>query len=81
MLGFKEKWKRGPQEAKDYVNLLQLSLEMRMSLAILRVQGGLTASSDPFANNMVQESKYYTVTSIDNFNFSIEGPSSDHGLS
>jgi len=81
MLGFKEKWKKSPQEAKDYVSLLQTSMEMRMSVAILRVQGGLTTSTDPYANSTIQESKYYTVTSIDNFNFSIGVPSSDHGES
>lgn len=79
MLGFKDKWRQSPQEARDYVSLLQTALEMRLSVAILRVHGGLSTSADPFADSTAQESKYYTVTSIDNFNFSIEVPSSEPG--
>jgi hypothetical protein len=40
------------------------------------LQGGLSAQMGPFQDNStdVAENKYYTVTSSDNFNFSIEGP-------
>jgi hypothetical protein len=41
-------------------------------------QGGLSTPGDPFQDYSPEtiENKYFTVTSCDNFNFSIEGPSS-----
>ena len=38
MLGFKEKWRQSPQETRDYVGVIQHALELRLSVALLRVQ-------------------------------------------
>ena len=38
MLGFKEKWRQSPQETRDYVSVILHALELRLSVALLRVQ-------------------------------------------
>jgi hypothetical protein len=38
MIGFKDKWRQSPQETRDYVSVLQHALELRLSVAILRIQ-------------------------------------------
>ena len=52
-----------------------IGLQPRKTINCL--QGGLSTPGDPFQDSQPDhiENKYYTVTSCDNFNFSIEGPS------
>ena len=41
LLGFKENWQTCPQETKEYYQVLQGGFDIRLSVAILRISGGL----------------------------------------
>jgi solute carrier family 12 sodium/potassium/chloride transporter 2 len=44
MVGFKEDWRQSPNEARDYFRVLQVAFEMRLSVGVLRLSGGLDIS-------------------------------------
>jgi len=45
MIGFKENWQTSPKETKEYYQVLQSGFDIRLSVAVLRVPGGMDLSA------------------------------------
>merc|ERR1712061_850137 len=45
MIGFKENWKKFPEETEEYFKALQTAFDMRLAVGILRVEGGMDISA------------------------------------
>lgn len=67
MVGFKEDWRQTPGEAKDYFKVLQVAFEMRLSVGVLRLSGGLDISGQGPADIFTIEriKRFTSQTSVD----------------
>ena len=54
LVGFKDNWQATPGESRDYYKTLQLAFEMKLSVAILRIGGGLDLSSEELVNDLIK---------------------------
>ena len=67
LVGFKEGWRETPSEAKEYYKVLQVAFEMKLSVGVLRLSGGLDISGQGPADIFTIEriKRFTSQTSVD----------------